>query len=400
MRTTHHLLLAAFFLVGAARAADEALVPVQKLVTGVNTAGSKPEISFNLLLDAPLDASRSSELWENENLSDISDLRDAASQEIVAQLTLVALDKLIRFKVSDPKADLARRISNREILTYIHLSTDLPVIMQDGTRTKLTPAMVRELSAQISLSEARLAALEDVAHGRQRIYEDQLDLTREVGEADSLTAQYVLSYQLSQNIARTPLVIEATGRLSTDEDNPLNRLDFSLLGRTGVNRFDLGTPMFYSAYLSGSVFGTQTFENAAASIELGADVLFPNVVDLTGGANRLRLKPVVGVSLGYRRQFDDQELFDGEQNLFEIGYEAAYLIPVLEKYTLSFDSEGTYNEKAKGEAFFHTTSLALYYDLPPDDLKVLAKWEVGRNEFSYDQDNMVLLGVIADFLPF
>ena len=391
---TPTLLFFAFVLFALPASADEEVL-VQRLVTNVNT-GARPEIWLELILDKPIDALKSSKKWRNVNAS----LRDAESLELLAELELSPNDTSIGFKTSDLSADLPRRIFKGEKLVYIDLSTDLPVIMEDGTTAKLTPAQVKELSAQISLSEARLTALEDVARGRQRIYENRLDLAREVGEDDSQTAQYALSYQLSQTIGRTPLVIEATGRLSTDEVNPLNRLEFSLLGRTGVNRLDLGAPVFWSAYLSAGVSGDQKFDASAATIELGADVLFPNFINLTAGANRLRLKPVVGVSLGYRRQFEGEELFDGKQNLFEIGYKAAYLIPVLTKYTLTLDSEGTYNEKAKGEAFFHTTALALYYDLPPEELKVLAKWEIGRNEFSFEQDSQVLLGIIADFLPF
>jgi hypothetical protein len=378
-------------------------ISIQKLVTGVNTA-RQGAIWFDLVLDQDQKVDAESLTAYVERSGIVADLRDAASEEmeVVAALEVSANDNLISFAAQDPGADVARRIFKGEMSVYIDLSGDLPLILQDGTRARLTPAQVQKLSAQISIGEAELDALEHVATGQQRAYENRLDLAREVGEADSLTAEYALSYQLSQPIPALlplPLIAESRGRLGTDPDNPLNRLEFALvLAIPGVHRFGR-SPVFGSAYFSAGVLGNQTLDSTAALIEVGGNLLLPNLVDLTGGANRLRLKPVVGASFGYRRQFQDQQLFE-ERDSWEAGYESAYIIPILNKYTLALESEGSYNPRARGEEFFHTTSIALYYDLPAEELEVLAKWDIGRNRFSVEQDSRVMLGIIADFLPF
>ncbi|MFH1276962.1 MAG: hypothetical protein ABIK65_01065 [Candidatus Eisenbacteria bacterium] len=371
-------------------------VPITDVSTDINTENNDPEIWIEIWIGKSIDADATTSLWKDI----IAELVNAKTSRPIKVMTPTANSDRIALKVDDPNAELGRQIGEKSLAVFVRLSGDLELVFDDGTTGAITPDRMKELSSRVNLEAADLAALEAVAAGQQRIYEDKIDVAREVDAEDSSRVDYALNFRLHQPVADTRLSFESRGRVSTNQENPLNQVALFLVGRTGVIEKRMGAPIFCSFHLEAGVVGTQTFDVASAAVDAGIDVLFPNFLDLTGGANRLGLKPVAGASIGYKRLSRDLDLFGKNRDCIEIRVELDYGIPVLEAYLLGVSSRAIFNDKAEGDNWFHRTSASLAYDLPPKDLKLLAKWEIGRNEFSSTEDSKVLLGLVADYLPF
>jgi len=378
-----------------ARAID---VPITEVSTNINTANEDPEIWVEVWVDKTIDGDATTSRMVTDGIS--AELVNAATAASLGALTIGATDDRVTFKVDDPNADLAREIAAKSLALFVALSSDLTLVFEDGSTGAITPARMKELSSEIGLESEDAEALAAVARGQQRVYEDKIDFAREVDEEDSSKVDYALSFRLHQSIANLPLWFETRGRMSTNQDNPLNQVGFALVSRTGIREATVGEPIFYSFFLQAGVTGTQTFDTASAVVDAGIDVLLPNLLDLTGGANRLRLKPVANASFGYRRLSEDLELFGNDRDCLEFNVEIAYVVPILDKYSLDVNSRATFNDDAEGDSWFHQTAASLAYELPTEDVKVLAKWEIGRNGFSSEEDSKLLLGVLADYLPF
>lgn len=391
------LLAVAVFLVLVSP--GEAVAAVgERLEVKINTIGL-PELWFTITLRDSIDFAKTHQRYRETN-EPAFDLRDLATGQLISELGLGGKDDAIDLIATDPDASVAKMIFKGEVQVYIASSGDLPLFFQDGETGALTPAELKELSSQIGLEEGQVRALELVGRGQQRVLDNDISFSQHVGDEDSTRTEYVLNFQLGQPIGKTPLVFETKGRISTDEEHPLNQVELSLVGRTNPSQDEFGIRgLTWSGYLECAVLGNQTLDASGMRVSLGVEGLFPNFINLTGGANRLRLFPVMGVGVGYRRNFEDVAVFGEGREFLELLFNISYVIPVLGKYTLYLDGEATFNDDRVGDNWRHLSSITLAYDLPLEELRILASWETGSNEFTFEDDSRVLIGLLASYLP-
>jgi len=131
----------------------------------------------------------------------------------------------------------------------------------------------------------------------------------------------------------------------------------------------------------------------------GASLLTPNLIDLSLGANRLRLKPVVELGAAYAVRTNEQMLFENKTDL-EWWFNVDYYIPVSDRYAIIFEAEGRYNQNVtQGSKWRYWNAVTFSYDLPVEDLKALFKWETGRTAYVTDSGSRLLLGILVNQIP-
>ncbi len=379
--------------------AQAANLRVTSVSADVNTI-DEPALWITLSTE-PLDFQATKDRYKSDGIVvELVDLGDDGKPATYAMLPGFN-DGSIQFQVADPTAELAKRVAREDAAIYLIASADITVTLANQSNASLARDDLKMLTSSLSLSQDAVDAIIDVAQGRQRLYEDRIDFAREVDEDDSTRVDYAVSFELSQRVGRTPLAVETRGRLSTNAESPMNQVAVSLVGRTGIGTKSIaGADVFYSGFVDAGVVALQSFDVTAATVSVGVDLLLPNFIDLTSGANRLRLKPVVGASVGFKQLSEEIDVYGDENGFLEARFELAYTIPILEAYVLHVRSHAVFNDNVEGDdEWFHLTSASLSYALPGNNISILAKWELGRNEFVSEYDSEVLLGLLADFLP-
>ncbi len=289
---------------------------------------------------------------------------------------------------------------------YLSLKKDITVIFKDSSTCILSKESLKENS----LSYLRLTS-QQCNMLRESTFQKRVkwvNLAHEIAEDDSLK-EYVLTYRYVRSLAFIPhSLFSSKGRLSDKRYNPLNELEFAyvlswpLRGRVSKEVKDGKTT---SGFPTGRIFfrmslvSNQPMDTSLFKCQLGLKDLIPNFIDLTGGANRLYLKPLLEIGCEYLRHFQSQPLYGGKRDTWGSFMRLYYYIPVVRRYALIVDAEVEFSQDIYPDYWLWRYSVTFAYDLPFEELKTLIKYERGRNGFSLESNSLLMVGLFIDFVP-
>jgi hypothetical protein len=151
------------------------------------------------------------------------------------------------------------------------------------------------------------------------------------------------------------------------------------------------------------VEGDQPLKRTRINGSLTYTTMLPNLIDLTfGSQKRLRLKPVVKLSVEYWDEINDYAVPDKLLKGGRIGGEIYYFVPVMERYSLLVEGNvgfilgDQFKKKHGAEDVVSRFDISLGYEVPDADLKILAKYSFGQNDISFMRDDRLLLGLAID----
>lgn len=129
--------------------------------------------------------------------------------------------------------------------------------------------------------------------------------------------------------------------------------------------------------------------------------ILPNLIDLSFGENRLRLKPVVSFGLKIYKEIENERPVDVNSNEFsnQLYGEFYYYIPVQKNYSIIIDGKAFYDFSAKvnpDSKLMYNYSVAFGIDIPKTEFKTVFKYVKGNNEVTQEMNDYLMLGVLID----
>jgi len=287
--------------------------------------------------------------------------------------------------------------------TYIHIDGPLRVPLTDGDVIIISPEVMRQISqSRIIISDADEQMLVDARGGMAALYQNGIDFGTSVSRADSLQREYNLSFEYyDRPWSSAPWwAIHATGLISTESDNPYSRLDIYPVAVGSRSGLANGSPFrTHELMASLGVQGDQSWRYQRAALDLNYSTLTPNLVNLTGGAHRLRLKPVITLGVQLWHEFNEDEAVGNDAG-GRVGGELYYYIPVMSRYSILLVGEfglpfGKIKDKLDAPDSYGKLDITFGLEVI-EDLKLIAKYTVGQNDLTFTDDNQLLLGLTAD----
>ncbi len=300
----------------------------------------------------------------------------------------------LTLKSSSP--ELVERIFSKEYPSYLLVSGPLIIHMPDGKPDFIiSPDRIKELTLSTkNLTDNQKQILINNSGKYTPEYRNNISLSGSVGEEDSVQSEYILNFDIQKpflnDVIGSSVFYRFRGRVSTNAQNPLNTIEAYL--------------MYYLEkhfYIEAGRIGPQKFNVNSLRANIGYETLIPNLIDLTGGKPRLRLKPYINFGLAYQQNFQINNPFENKEGnllLFASGY---YYVPVLDKFAIIGECEALYSYKLPpGNKFLFGYSLTFGYETPLSDLKALFRVINGKNEVNIGEATTYSLGILLDFIPF
>lgn len=181
------------------------------------------------------------------------------------------------------------------------------------------------------------------------------------------------------------------GRWSTNQSDKLNYVQLfpltifhnspvlNLAGSMGVETGYLGFSTEGRSFLKGEV-----------------EYRIPyNPIDLTLGKPRLRLKPVLDLSIQGSMGWGNVALPDSVKNGMDVNCSVRYDIPLGSVYYLQSNAEGFYSTITRDVQYRYDFSLGYIVD---GSIRIAAEYKQGYQNVTYQFDKQILLGFVVDVL--
>ncbi len=368
---------------------------VTKTHIDVNTVGNVSlTIAFDLVPD--VDREESDRLNQNPSWT----LQDDKGARLYEATGVSFSRKSIRFVVDKPSRELLEAMFDPNRNVHLELATAVTAVLENKSAFALQPDVAEALTRGMGAPTPRQRELiQKQRTGDYLMSKDVFDVAKEVDEADTTQAEYVASFRFVRPAFHNyPVLWRAEGRIGTHSENPLNYAEIALRAESPIksSKAASGRGIVEASYL-----GDQRFLRTTFNASVGVEAIIPNLIDLTGQTGRLRPKPVITLGASYAVRPSEQELFGGEKTSWEWFAQADYYVPVATKWALSFSGKLRYTDNIEdGNKFRAWNAVSISYDLPLQDLELLAKWESGQHPLVTEQGQQLLIGFLLDRLPF
>ncbi|MCA9741474.1 MAG: hypothetical protein H6695_09260 [Deferribacteres bacterium] len=273
---------------------------------------------------------------------------------------------------------------------YIYLSDSLKMALGDQSWLAFTPANMQAASGMQSfdLTPAQKDSLIDAKSGYISVFNNSIDAGLRDAPNDSTDPSSYIDFSFAKPLFKNSYA-EISGLLTSDITDRLAHVKFTPFSYRSIAKHSL----VFNSYMQASLNGRET-RFAAALFYSG---IVPNFIDMTKGFNRLRPKPIVSAGLNmsyYSNSFDH----DFKKELFaEPFIELLYLIPVMDSYTLNIQMYAYWRSDHefkfdKSQALWNW-DIALSYKVN-GTAQVVGKYSYGRDDFTREVDNRLMLGFL------
>ncbi|MDX1639983.1 MAG: hypothetical protein R3281_18640 [Balneolaceae bacterium] len=366
-------------------------------ITGGDKGGSGISISVNGILNIPDTVRVELKSRPNVYLGYTAFNRE----EVLADTVLRARMKgfQVRFRATDDK--FLNRITNPQNKLYLvpdgDIVFDASAVDNDGRVVErfqyvLTPQSVKEktLLRGISITEQQREELIDARGGYQSIYYNNFDTGWRQGVSDTVRNNAYVDFSFAQPLSDI-FSLGLGGLLSTEVDDEFAFLEITPFMLNSRDR----TYSISGTYQSSLNGDSQRFMARASYRSI-----FENVIDLTRGYDRLRVKPMVSAGIGamYFTKTPDPDLEDTV--IIEPYIQFFYNIPVLDKYIIRLDfmaytrTNGDLVLDLKNATEWQA-GIDLGYDVG-QSTKAVAKYSYGTFGLTNEQDQQLMVGMIVD----
>ena len=295
-------------------------------------------------------------------------------------------------------------LQNTQANVYLSSKADIKLILTNGVHTISKPDLEKQSLGKIEMNESIMDMYFAASGGEYAYANNSFNWSftpkseSDIGKLE-LNADFSFhqSYALGSGKGndKKPLVFYAKGRVSTNSKDSLNYLyvypiNFNISGASDAQmmaRF--------------GVEGNHTFTSGRMAFNFSYEKLIDNLVDLTYGSNRLRLKPVLNVGGKIYKEFDNMRIGADGENEFsgQVYANLYYNIPVFDNYSIILESNAYYDfsEKINPEQKIRLNySVALGVELPKSPFKTLFKYRDGQVDVNNLDDSNLTIGLLAD----
>ncbi|MTI22654.1 hypothetical protein E1176_16600 [Fulvivirga sp. RKSG066] len=314
-------------------------------------------------------------------------------------------------KVSHSRTSIKLRLTNlttdqlRELQTglgssVLIFSKDLEIELEDETVLTYTQEEIATSSeGNLLFSEEQRQNYIEASGGDYAFMKNRMEFgVIPKSESDDNEYNFMIdfAYRKAYNfINGNKAYFTTEGVLSTNKNDSLNivkifPLSYRLTSTSNKSETVIET----------GIEGNQDFDYWRISANLEYRLIFQNLVDLTGGSNRLRLKPVVTAGLKIYSEQDNERPDDIESNETsgQVFGKIYYVIPVFDSFTIVADAMGFYdlNDSVNPEEEFKFNyRISFGYEVEGKGFQALITYRNGATEVNYQTDELISFGIFA-----
>ncbi|NVN95848.1 MAG: hypothetical protein HXX18_11250 [Bacteroidetes bacterium] len=315
--------------------------------------------------------------------------------------------KEIVFTVKNVSDELIKLLNDSIADIYIKTNKDIYFNIIKGDSVTAIKTLKIDLNqiqkstrSQIFLTESMTKELINAKGGNVFLSQNQFNFGVIPSEnSSSNKTEYQVSFKYRKQYSfynNLPVFFYTEGTISTNSRDSLNYLsvyplninfikcDQGVIGQIGIE-------------------GNQVFTNYRISGNFYWNGIMPNIIDLSYGEDRLRLKPVIKVGLKLYKEVQNNRTVELNSKEFsnQIYCEYYYDIPIQKIYSLRLEGAAFYDFNLKAnpdkKAMFNY-SIIFGIDIPKTDFKTIFKYVKGTNGISYEKNDYLMIGFMMDLL--
>ncbi len=385
-------------------------IKIIKTETFINTLGGN-SVTISLELDFSSDELKEfnidNDTFEELNSNIKTKLVSKKQPNLVNRgetITLYSNPHKIAFQIENVSDDLISLMQDSVADIYITSDSEITFnIVKDTNvkKLKITPLQIeKHTQSKMVLTDIMGEEIINAKGGDIYISENKIDFGIIPSEqASSGKNEYNTSFQFRTKysfLKDLPVFFCAKGLISTNSEDSLNFITIypinynflksksELVGQIGIE-------------------GNQTFSSYRIAGNFYWNGIIPNLIDLTFGENRLRLKPVVSIGLKVYKEIENNRLVELNSDEFsnQIYSQFYYYIPVQKAYSIIFDGSAFYDFSSKNNPdskLRFNYSLTFGIDIPKTDFKTIFKYSKGNNIVTQESNDFLMIGVLIDLL--
>jgi hypothetical protein len=311
---------------------------------------------------------------------------------------------IITFKKLNEKEINALVEGKKNYFLFVEKDIVIQLIDTNGQKTKIIsikPGVLKSATiGKLKLPENYVDLLIKSSGNISFLYDNYIDLGTEVGTNDSEKTSYSMKFNYHSIYSSKAKWIswQAHGRISTKDNDPLNEFALYPIYLNQIFFPEKILPAYELSLLAG-LESNQKFTMQRIIVTGSIQSIIPNLIDFTGGANRLRLKPVVKIGAKGLFEYQDKRLDQSKDNDGEVIAELYYYIPVYKTYCVLIEGNAfnVFTGNNSGFGWKYKYDLTFGVEIPGTELKVIAKYSQGENDVNFIYDSQLLLGLMLDF---
>jgi|GEM_PF-2259349 len=380
-------------------------ISVSETLVGINTIdGNTVSVKLFFDLDEGYRHRTSVFFRNNPNLSyrinSISQqeaVSDATANDALAGNTFIGF----RFEAGSKLMDRIKS-GNADYFIEINDTIRIELINDSLNRTVtyvLTPDQVKENTRnKLILSEEEINEIIQSMGGEINMVSNHIDFGLIPGEESaSGRTEYAVNYSYRSGysfLKNIPVYFQSSGLLST---NPRDSLNF-------IRIFPVGFSLMKNHHeISGQagMEANQVFTQYRITADVHWQGLIPNLINLTYGENRLRLKPVLEAGIKLYQEIENDRSGESNKNVLSgIAYaQVYYYIPVLKLYSIIIAGNTFYDfnkDRNPGKELGYLYSITAGIEIPNSGIKTIFKYANGANDISFANTSTFMIGFMAD----
>ena len=314
--------------------------------------------------------------------------------------------KQIVFSIKNLSTEFINMLRDSVLKVYIKTENDIVfnVIKNDNEATlkalMITKLQIEENSRSISVLTDQMAKeLIDAKGGEIHLTQNKFDFgVIPADQSSSSKTEYNLSFNYTTRYSflneKLPVFFKTEGLVGTNTSDSLNYVSIYPINYI----FMKGSNELIGEF---GVESNQLFTNYRISGNFVWNAIIPNIIDLTFGEDRLRLKPVIKVGVKFYQEIENSRPVHLNSNVFsnQVFSEFYYYIPIQKIYSLIIEGTVFYdfnpNVNPNQNAMFNYTA-TLGIDIPKTDFKTIFKYTKGENGISYQTTDYFMIGLMID----
>ncbi len=321
------------------------------------------------------------------------------------KIILGAAKKSINFKISNLTDELIHLMQDG--VAHIYVKTDKDIIFKvfktDDTTTEMTLKISKiqiekQTRSKPFLTKSMAKELINAKGGEIFLTQNKIDFGMiPSDQASSGKNEYNASFKYRTRysfLSEIPIFLYTEGLISSNSKDSLN---FISIYPVNYNFFK-GTNELVGQL---GIEGNQVFTNYRISGNFYWNGLIPNLIDLTLGENRLRLKPVVKLGFKLYKEIENNRPVRLNNNEFsnQIYSEMYYYIPLQSLYSIIIEGSAFYDFSSianTDKQVMYNYSITLGVDFPKTDFKTIFKFSKGDNVVSKQSNEFLMIGLMVD----
>ena len=322
------------------------------------------------------------------------------------EITWGVKQKGITCKISNISDELISKFKESIALIYVKIDKDIifNVLKNNDITTiktlKINKTQIEKVtSSKPFLTETAAKELIDAKGGEIFLTQNKFDfgiIPAEQSSSSKTEVNVSFNYRTRYSFLKDklPVFFSAEGLIGSNSKDSLNYVS---IYPVNYNFLKWNNEFIVQV----GVEGNQVFSNYRISGNFFWNGIIPNIVDLTFGEDRLRLKPVIKAGIKFYQEIENNRPIEINNNEFsnQVFGEFYYYIPIQKIYSLIIGGTAFYDFNSKvnpDNIVMFNYSATLGIDIPKTDFKTIFKYSKGENGISYQTNDYFMIGLMID----